>query len=247
MPSGGSAVEGRSLGRAERTLWRGLTVLVLAGVVWTPAPAARAETVLLYREVAHLGRGVRLSYFTDQRRVLVATYTAEVDILSVETDADGLPETVRFRWHIFGASSRPGMDDRGTVTSSGLRRGRSMNAWWAPGQAVTTRDTHVWMSVEACEELRSSDETRFAVDVNLRRDEALRVRRVRAVDFPVLVDGRPVTLRAMELRSERDDRIVMLDQCEHPLVLEADIPGISLMRLRQITTGLDFGDQEGGP
>jgi len=235
-------------GSAERKVAGGLA-LVAALAAWTlaPAPVARAETVLLYRDLAQLGPGLRLSYFTDQRRLMVATYTAEVDVLEVQRAAEGSPETVRFRWRIFDSPQRPNMDDRGMVTTTGLRRGRAMNAWWSPGQEVTTRDTHVWLSVEACEELHAREETQFAIDVNLRRDTALRLRRVRSVEVPVELNGRQVVLRGMELRSSREDRLVMLDNCEHPLVLEADIPGISLMRIRSIRTGVPVDDDRMSP
>jgi hypothetical protein len=209
-------------------LLQGLCASLCAGAAW-------GDTVWLRRRSMDLAPGLELDFYTQQIHGVSDTYTSRVRVERVDRDGQGQPSLVRFAWRMFEAQKHRGMDQRGVVTTSGLARGRSFNAWWGRSK-ISTSDTHLWLSVEACRELEARGQTRFGLDRKVRRDDQLSLRRVRSMMYHFSLDGARVQRRAWELVSEKGDRLWVLASCEHPLVLEADIKGLYLIRLRQART-----------
>jgi hypothetical protein len=218
---------------ARRAAW-----VVLGGVaLWAlGAGVALGDTVRLSRWSLPLRPGVVLDFDTSQLHGFADTYTSRISILQVSSH-EARVEQVKFQWRMFEAKKNPHFDSTGWVTTTGFARGRTFNAWWTEGQDAITRDTHLWLSQEACEELDSKGETRFALDLNVRGDTPLRLWVVGEGSFTVKVGGVARALEVWELRSEKEDRLKVLRDCRNPLVVEGELPGIYVMRLRAVTLG----------
>lgn len=218
---------------ARRAAWA-----VLGGVaLWAlGAGVALGDTVRLSRWSLPLRPGVALDFDTSQLHGFADSYTSHISILQVSNHEERV-EQVKFAWRMFEAKKNPSFDSTGWVTTTGFARGRTFNAWWVEGQDAITRDTHLWLSQEACEELDSKGETRFALDLNVRGDTPLRLWVVGEGSFTVKVGGVARALEVWELRSEKEDRLKVLRDCRNPLVVEGELPGIYTMRLRAVTLG----------
>ncbi len=214
-----------------------LAAAALLAVIAALAAPAVAETVYLKRRALPLTEGLELDFHTVQQRPQRDTYTSSVHVLSVDRGLRGEPGPVRFQWRIFEREKLKGQDEAGVITTTGLLAGRSYNPWWSNGTTEISGHTHVWLSQRACEELERAGQTTYALDLSHRSDKEMALRKVAEVSFEVRVDGAPVQMTAMELRSEKEDTLLVLADCAHPLVLEADIAGIYQWKLAEARTG----------
>jgi hypothetical protein len=218
------------LGEGVAARW--CAALSLCVALWWSWPCW-GETVLLRRRSLELSEGLELTFYTEQRHGFQDVFTSQVQVERVTRGEGGALGAVRFGWRMFGARKHAGYDERGVVTTTGLSSGRSFNAWWSQGEEQVTSDTQLWLSQAACQELMAQGHTTYAMDRRIRGDGALRLERVRESRYVVRLGGEEVELAALELRSEREDRVVMLADCANPLVLEIDLPGLYLVRLEE--------------
>ncbi len=194
-----------------------------------------AETVRLSRDAVPLAAGVTMDFATEQRVGFVDHYTARISLLEVRER--GPQSSLRFRWRMFGASRHPGYDETGEVTVTGLADGNALNGWWGAPQ-MTTRDTHLWLSRAACEDLKHKGTTLYALDIVKRRDEPMPLVVTGTRKFPVEIDGTLREVPALTLRSERGDHLVLMADCRNPLVLEIDVPKLYRATLTHVRTAL---------
>ncbi len=221
---------------AERVRGLGAWAAVLsASALCLPASAWGESAVLHHRGLA-LEAGQVVRYAVDQEHGGLGRYEARIQIEAVERGVDASPESARFRWELEGVSDGSGRRQEGSVEVEGLASGRSLNAWWVAGRASKTQDTQLWLSAAACEELLRTGETRYALDVQVRRDRGLRLTRVGEVSYRVRVNGAEASLRAVEVRSELGDRLVVLRSCEQALILALELPEIVSMRVESLET-----------
>ena len=213
------------------------TVALLVAVVALAAAAPLvAETVVLTRRPLPLDIGLELDYRTVQQNPRQDTFTSRVRVLSVDRGLRREPSRVRFQWQIFERERMKGQNEMGHITTTGIPAGRSYDPYWTNGQDLVSHHGHMWLSQRACEELTRTGETRFAISVTHRHDKEGVLRRVGEVGFDTRVDGQPVTLTALELKSDREDKLVVLADCANPLVLEANMPGIQQWKLSEART-----------
>lgn len=225
----------RFSGAGHRAARWGCRVIAVAGLCAILIASADAETVLVARKLLPLKPGATYTFATAQRVKFVGTFTLDVEVLDVERSPGGHPGRVEFEWHAHDSPRHPGFDSSGKVTTVGLPGGRSLNGWWRQGQDTTTSDTQLWLSRRACLELREHGETRYALDRQVRRDGALRLRRTGSTKTQVTINGTLREVAGIVVTSELGDRLVLLDDCEAPLLLEADLPKIQSWRLTEVT------------
>lgn len=215
---------------------RRVVALLTAVAAVAAATPLVAETVLLTRRPLPLDVGLEMDYHTVQQHPRRDTFRSRVRVLSVDRGLRQEPSRVRFQWRIFERERMKGQNEMGHITTTGIPAGRSYDPWWTNGQDLVSHHGHMWLSQKACEELLRTGETRFAISVTHRRDREGTLRRVAEVGFDTRVDGHPVTLTALELKSEREDKLVVLADCANPLVLEANMPGIQQWKLKEART-----------
>lgn len=208
----------------------------VAALAWSASPA-RSETILLKRLPLPLDEGLELWFQTHQQRPRDDHFMAHVQILGVERGLRQAPSRLRFRWDIDDRQRMPALDESGTITVTGLGEGRSLNFWWTNGEDTVTDHTQLWLSREACQELVQTGRTRYAIEVSQRHDSPeLPIERVQERDFEVEVNGRTVVLPALTLSTQQGDALTILADCDHPLVLDAQIPGFQSWTLKRAIT-----------
>lgn len=197
--------------------------------------SAQGETVWLQRRSMALAEGLELTFHTHQIYGVDDVYSSQVRLSRVDQGPQGEPRLVTFHWRMLGAQPGKHQGLRGEVTTSGLLQGRSLNAWWGRSK-ISTSDTQLWLSLQACQELQEQGQTHFALDRQARRDSQLLLRRVGQRSYGFLMDGQPVRRQAWELRSEKGDRLWVLADCTHPLVVEAEMKDLYEVRLTGVRT-----------
>lgn len=207
----------------------------LCCVVWVEA---RAETVMLERRALPLSEGMEMRFQASQRRPRQDDFQMTVRVTRVERGADYEPTSARFRWSIHHRARVADGDESGAVTTTGLRRGRGLDAGsWRDMHDVVTEHTHLWLSRSACEALRRGEEARYAVDVGLRKDASsvTTLRRKGALEWlDVQVDGEALSVEVMRVTSNKNDSLTVLSDCRHALVLSAKVPGYYSWELKSI-------------
>ncbi len=218
-----------------RTRSHPLTVgLICLGLLSTSESSLRAETTLLRRQSLPLRPGLVMDFATRQEVGFRDSYVSRVRIDKVLRGAKQQVTRVRFQWRMFQAQRNTNYDQTGSITTTGLPHGRAFNAWWAQGRHVVTSDTHLWFSRQACLELKTRGQTRYVLDRNHRRDKEILITKERTYLYETTLNGQRVQLRAWGLRSERGDSLTLLTDCEHPLVLQMDLPGVYAFMLKSI-------------
>lgn len=194
-----------------------------------------AETVRLSRTTVPLEANMTMDFRTDQRVSFVDQYTTRIHVESVETRPEF--RAVRFQWRMFDAKRHAGYDESGWVTTTGLRDGTALNAWWGPRE-MTTRETHLWLSQTACRELEQTGQTRYILDRTKRADAPLLLKITGRRKFGVNIDGRERQVPAWTLRSSLGDHLIVLSDCANPLILEIDVPRLYRATLHTVRTGV---------
>ncbi|MBH24886.1 MAG: hypothetical protein CMH57_10610 [Myxococcales bacterium] len=197
--------------------------------------APRSETIVLIRDAIPLKEGVELEFAVDQRKDFVDTYTMTLHLDQIEHNPRGEVTGARLSWQVSEATKHRNYKANGELTTTALLTGRMLNCTWLGGQKASPRDTFAWLSRDACEEALHRGETRFAVDATLASGRPMRFQRVRHVQHPVTLHGRAAQLNAMELRSERGDTLVVLADCNNPLIVETEILGLASWRLDKVS------------
>ena len=206
-----------------------VSISLLLATALSTAPSA--ETVLLKLRPLPLQEGLELEYATKQRHPRRDNFTSRVRIVNIEEGRHSEPSRVRFHWEITDKNRRGAQSEMGHITTTGIPQGRSYDPWWTDGEDIVTSHNHMWLSQAACRELAQRGETRFAISVTHRNDKEVALKVVGEVTFETRIDGHPASLAAVELKSARNDTLIVLNDCENPLVLQANIPGVHQWRL----------------
>ena len=222
-------------GVGKRAIRRVTSLFVLCMVIVLAAPIL-AETVVFVRRPLPLSAGLALEYDTNQQKPRQDTFKSKVRVVTVEKGLRQEPSRVTFRWQIVDRARTHSQNEAGQITTTGIPDGRSYDPWWKNGQDIVTSNSHLWLSQSACEELKLTGETKFAVSVTHRGDEPMTLSLVGMVSFDTRIHGHLTSLTAFEVKSEKQDLLTVLADCTNPLVLEAKMPGIQQWRLMNART-----------
>lgn len=89
-----------------------------------------------------------------------------------------------------------------------------------------TTSTEPWVSMEVFDELKQVGMTLIVVDKYVRKDSIVMAELKQNISFPVKVNGINLSLQAIEVFTDKGDKLVILDSPQNPLVLSIDITGM---------------------
>ena len=219
---------------AYRNIATTLACLTLLLTIST-SDVARAETQLLKKESVALNVGTVLSYTTRQKKYINDTFTMMVEITEPVRDSAGLLKEVHMSWTAINARKSRNRKITGEVHTTGLQAGRRLNCTWPRQKAYTSTETFAWLSRDVCEELKVLGTTELSLDASILTGRPLHFRRSQdLVPHTIELQGHETTLTGLELTSSRGDRLLVLNDCENPLILEAKVVGLVSWRLDTI-------------
>ncbi len=215
-----------------------LSMIAGGGVAWVPClahgegvdgvPAEDAAGVS--REPFVLKPGVRLSY---EAWSIVQVFAPPVREDFVITMRDVWAGGVSFSYSV---SQKVIGESTGIQTLSSLDDCARLDPWWEPSATDFDDRCELWISKNSYRELKATGKTWIAVDTVVRRDTVVRWERGRDVRYLCTLDGRPVLLNAMSVKTSRGDEFVLLDDEKNPLILSAKTAAFS-WSLREIASG----------
>lgn len=96
---------------------------------------------------------------------------------------------------------------------------------WNSEEETTGNSTAPWISREAFRELRNNGFTAMTLDKHIRKD-AIMIAELKGMSiFAVWVNGKEVKLNAIEVLTDKGDKLFVLDELQNPLVLSAEVVG----------------------
>lgn len=95
----------------------------------------------------------------------------------------------------------------------------NLDPWWDTMEIGHDDRCELWASKRVYMELASTGKSWMNIDTAFRQDTAVRWESVGKVRYLCVVDGQPVLLNAIQIKTSREDEIIMLDDPDNPLIL----------------------------
>ena len=109
--------------------------------------------------------------------------------------------------------------EQGLQTLSSLDDCASIDPWWEPSAMDFDDRCELWISKKAFRELKGMGKAWLNVDTVMRNDTTVRWEFLAIVQYSCNVDGIPRIFRALLLKTNRGDDVVVLDDPQNPLIL----------------------------
>lgn len=196
------------------------------GVAW--GSTQRVEGIS--REPFVLKPGVRLLY---EAWSIVQVFAPPVREDFEVTMRDVWPGGVSFSYSV---TQKVIGESTGIQTLSSLDDCAKIDPWWEPSATDFDDRCELWISKKSYCEMKATGKTWISVDTLVRRDTIVRWEREKEVRYLCTLDGRPVLLNALSVKTSRGDEFVVLDDEQNPLILSAKTTAFS-WSLREIATG----------
>jgi hypothetical protein len=100
---------------------------------------------------------------------------------------------------------------------------RSYNSLWHKGEYKQSNDTAPWVSEVVFKELKDDGETILNVDVTYRGDNNLKAYLKDETTYTLSFNGTAKTVKALSVITDMNDKLVIMDNSENPLVLSANV------------------------
>ena len=107
----------------------------------------------------------------------------------------------------------------GLQTLTSLDDCQALDPWWEPSKIAHDDRCELWMPSDKFRELIVEHKTYLAVDSLVRRDSVVRWDYMGKIIYPCEINGQIVLLQAIQVKTSRDDVIVILDDVDYPLIL----------------------------
>lgn len=113
----------------------------------------------------------------------------------------------------------------GLCTIDGFDKSHEYGIAWSPTSETITKSTFPWISYEVFQELRDNGFSTIVVDKDVRKDAIVMSELKGIASFAVDVNGKKMNLKAMEVSTDKGDKLLILDELQNPLVLSAEVAG----------------------
>ncbi len=111
--------------------------------------------------------------------------------------------------------------EQGVESLSSLDDCKTLDPWWDPAEISHDDRCNLWLPRQAFLELITTHKTWLAIDTLARQDSTVRWEYQGIVWFFVYSDGSPALLRGIQVKTTRNDELVILDDIDNPLILSA--------------------------
>jgi hypothetical protein len=119
-----------------------------------------------------------------------------------------------------------GSSKSGVYKSDAFNKSHTYDIDWEPPTETESLGTAPWVSREVFSELRDNGFTTVIIDKITRKDSIVIAELKGMTTFPVVVNGKKQNLKAVQVYTDKGDKLLILDEIQNPLVLSAEIPGI---------------------
>ena len=111
--------------------------------------------------------------------------------------------------------------ERGMQNLSSLDECKSLDPWWEPMASAFDDRCELWIPRRVYMELLANQKSWLAVDTLARRDSTVRWELQGKIKFLCEIDGHPILLNALKIKTSREDEFVILNDPDNPLILSA--------------------------
>lgn len=94
--------------------------------------------------------------------------------------------------------------------------------------------TFPWVSSEVLKEIRDSGFTTIAIDQTNRKDTIVMAELKGVTTFNLEINSKKVDLEAIQIQTDKGDKLLILDDLQNPLVLSADVAELYKIKVTAI-------------
>ena len=127
---------------------------------------------------------------------------------------------LEYNWAI---ESSDGSSRSGMYVIDKFDKSHDYGVVWEATEETAPKGTAPWLSREAFRELRDNGFTTITVDKHVRRDAMLIAELKGVTAYPVKINGKDSKLKAIEVLTDKRDKLLVLDELKNPLVLSAEV------------------------
>ena len=191
------------------------SLLLIAFVFLGFVPTAFAQNTQLERSQIELKANMRLNYEAYVVHPLRPKVREDFTITIRDLWPNGISFGYAMEQAVIGA-------DQGIQTLSSLDDCTSIDPWWEPMATDFDNRCELWISKKAFRELKGSGKAWISVDTLMRNDATVRWEIVGPERFRCTVQGIPMLLRSLHLKTNRGDDVIVLDDPQNPLILSIE-------------------------
>ena len=129
---------------------------------------------------------------------------------------------LEYNWAI---ESPDGSSRSGMYIIDQFYKSHDYGVYWEAQEEATPKGTAPWVSREAFRELRDNGFTTITVDKHIRKDAIIIAELKGVTTFSAKMNGKEISLKAIEVLTDKGDRLLILDDLQNPLVLSAEVAG----------------------
>jgi len=133
------------------------------------------------------------------------------------------PDRIHYKWweHYPGGRSQTGDWIMTEMESS-----RTYNSLWHNGEYKYTEDTAPWISRKVFKELKEKKTSVLNIDVEWRKDRDLKIYLDGVTEYRLLYNNSMEAFKALCVHTDKNDKLIILDDAINPLVLSADVKSL---------------------
>ncbi|MEK7397468.1 MAG: hypothetical protein AAB116_11085 [Candidatus Poribacteria bacterium] len=174
------------------------------------------------------------------------TLPSSTDVMKIKIMVSKAEETsLEYNWEIY---TPVGSSFSGAYTIESFDKSHEYEAGWNMKGENALKGTYPWVSIEVLRELNDNGFTNIVIDKSVRKDKIVMSKFKNTIIFSVDVNGKKTDLKAMEVTTDKDDKLIILDDPKNPLVLSADVKDRSKSKVTAIyVPGYKVQTTEGMP
>jgi hypothetical protein len=160
------------------------------------------------------------------------TVPSSSEIMKVKIMVSKVEEkSLEYNWEIL----TPGQNSfSGVYTIESFDKSHDYEAGWNMKGEDALKGTYPWVSIEVLRELNDNGFTNIIIDKSVRKDKIVMAKFKDSTVFSVDLNGKKTDLKAMEVTTDKDDKLIILDDPKNPLVLSADVKDRSKSKVTAI-------------
>jgi len=127
-----------------------------------------------------------------------------------------------------------GNSQAGTYKIQSYDKSRDYSVNWEMLSNEASDGTAPWLSKDVFRELKKNGFTAVNINKQLRKDAIVMAELKGMTKFPVILNGKEVKLDAIQLNTDKGDKLIILDEMQNPLVLSAEVTGLYTAKVTNI-------------
>lgn len=127
-----------------------------------------------------------------------------------------------------------GNTQSGTFKIASLDKSHNYGVDWKTGADEASDGTAPWVSKDVFRELKKNGFTTITMNKQIRKDAIVMAEIKGMTKFPVILNGKEEELEAIQVNTDKGDKLLILDEMGNPLVLSAEVAGVYSSKVTNI-------------